>query len=224
MSEEQKIYTAIKAVGDWELDILAIPFGSIDSDGQWFDANTDIMHEAFSTPLAVYQHGVAQGAQALQDKLIVVGKTQAGTLTKQADGWHIRVILNQAIDAAKRLMDAARQGLVNVSSGSISHLARLDIGNKIIPYEKNRPGRIATWPFAEISLWEQGNGNMQPANRFAVAMPVMKAIYREAGLVFPDMEKANDIHGVLPDVKRAEVLALQKKSKLILELINRRNK
>jgi hypothetical protein len=180
------------------------------------------MHEAFSTPLVVYQHGVEQGARSLQEKLIIVGKTLAGTLIKQADGWHIRAILNQAIGSAKLLMDAARQGLVNVSSGSISHLARLDIGNKIIPYEKNRPGRIATWPFAEISLWEQGGGNMQPANRFAVAMPVMKAIYKDAGLVFPNVDNANDIHGVLPDVKRAEVLALQTKSKLILEKINRR--
>ncbi len=32
---------AIKAVGDWELDVLAIPF-SKDTDGQWFDENTDI--------------------------------------------------------------------------------------------------------------------------------------------------------------------------------------
>jgi hypothetical protein len=63
---------------------------------------------------------------------------------------------------------------------------------------------------------------MQPANRFAVAMPVMKAIYKDAGLVFPNVDNANDIHGVLPDVKRAEVLALQTKSKLILEKINRR--
>jgi hypothetical protein len=37
-------------------------------------------------------------------------------------------------------------------------------------------------------------------------------------------DNASDIHGVLPNTKRAEVLALQKKSKLILELLNRRNK
>ena len=202
MSEEQAQYTSIKAVGDWELDILAIPFKSVDSDGQWFDETTDIMHDAFSTPLAVYQHGIEQGAKNVQDKLIVVGKTQAGTLTKQADGWHIRLILDKTIDAAKRLMDAAKRGMIAVSSGSISHLARLDIGNKIIPYEKNRAGRIAVWPFAEISLWEQGNGNMQPANRFASAMPVVKAIYREAGISFPEIK--SDTHGAL-DTKRAEI-------------------
>jgi len=202
---------AVKAVGDWELDVLAIPFGSVDADGQWFDENTDIMHDAFTTPLAVYQHGIEQGAKNVQGKLIVVGKTQ--TLEKRADGWHVRLILDKAVEAAKRLMEAAKRGMVAVSSGSISHLARLDIGNKVIPYEKNRAGRIAVWPFAEISLWEQGNGNMQPANRFASAMPVVKAIYREAGISFPEIK--SDTHGVLCDAKRAEIA--KQKSKEILK-------
>lgn len=197
----QSLSLAVKAVGDWELDVLAIPFGTKDSDGQWFDENTDIMHEAFSTPLAVYQHGVKQGAKALQDKLIIVGKTQAGTLEKKSDGWHIRLVLDKAVEVAKGMMDAARRGMLAVSSGSISHLARLDVGGKKIMYEKNKPGRIAVWPFAEISLWEKGNGNMSPANHSAVALPAMKAIYREAGLPFPEL--VVDTNGVLPDAEQA---------------------
>ncbi len=51
MAEEIVGGIAIKAVGDWELDVLAIPFGSKDSDGQWFDENTDIMPEAFSASI-----------------------------------------------------------------------------------------------------------------------------------------------------------------------------
>ena len=198
----QGLALAVKAVGDWELDVLAIPFGTKDSDGQWFDENTDIMHEAFSTPLAVYQHGVKQGAKALQDKLIVVGKTQAGTLEKKSDGWHIRLILDKAIDVAKGMMDAAKRGMLAVSSGSISHLARLDVDGKRIMYEKDRPGRIAVWPFAEISLWEKGNGNLSPANHSAVALPAMKAIYRDAGLQFPEI-KVEDTDGVLPEAEQA---------------------
>jgi hypothetical protein len=215
--------TAVKAVGDWELDVLAIPFGGKDSDGQWFDEDTDIMPEAFGTPLAVYQHGISQGAQSLQGNLIIVGKTKAGSLEKKSDGWHIRVILNKTIDAAKRLLEAAKNGMIAVSSGSISHLARLDIGGKRIMYEKDRPGRIAVWPFAEISLWEKGNGNMQPANQFAVALPAMKAIYRQAGIRFPDV---SDTYGVLSDAeiaaKRAKVTALKIRSKQLLEKINDR--
>lgn len=214
--------TAVKAVGDWELDVLAIPFGSKDSDGQWFDADTDIMPEAFTTPLAVYQHGVKQGATGLQGNLIIVGKTKAGSLEKKSDGWHIRVILNKTIEAAKRLFEAAKRGMVAVSSGSISHLARLDVGGKRIMYEKDRPGRIAVWPFAEISLWEKGNGNMQPANPFAVALPAMKAIYRQAGLRFPEVEPNRDTYGDLSELtaKRAKVKALQERSKETLRKIN----
>ena len=194
---------AVKAVGDWELDVLAIPFGSVDSDGQWFDASTDIMHEAFTTPLIVYQHGVAQGARSIQDRPQVIGKAKPGSLEKRGDGWHVRVILDKSIKAAKDIMDAAWKGLVAVSSGSIAHLARLDIGGKMIPYEKNRKGRIAVWGLAEVSLWEKGNGNAQPANQFAVAMPVMKAIYRDAGVPFPDLTNHNFTDGSLSEAEKA---------------------
>ena len=210
---------AVKAVGDWELDVTPIPFGSSsnsDSDKQWFDQSTDIMHEAFSTPLIVYQHGVKQGAKGIQEKPLVIGKAVPGSLEKRADGWHVRVILNKAMKIAKDIMDAARKGLVAVSSGSVSHLARLDVGGKLIPYEKDRPGRIAVWGLAEISLWERGNGNYQPSNQFAVALPVMKAMYRDAGVPFPDV-KPNFTDGSLSeadkatkDARKAEVIQTAK--------------
>jgi len=194
------LWNAIKAVGDWELDVLAIPFHVKDSDGQWFDEQTDIMPDAFQTPLIVYQHGIEQGAKRMQEKPLIIGKSVAGTLKKMVDGWHVRVILDKTVQAAKTVMDAAKRGMVSVSSGSISHLARLDIGGKLIKYEKNRPGRIAVWALGEVSLWERGNGNITPASPFAVAMPVMKAMYRDAGLPFPDLR---NIHGDVPEADDA---------------------
>lgn len=208
---------SIKAVGDWELDITALPFSNKDSDGQWFDENTDTMPDTFTTPLVVYQHGVEQGAKGVQGKLEVIGKSVAGSLRKEADGWHVRVVLDKLNKYAQAIMEAAKTGMVAVSSGSIAHLARLDIGSKVIPYEKDRPGRIAVWPFAEISLWEMGNGNMRPANRFAVAMPVIKAIYRDAGISFPEIK---DTHGAL-GTKRAEIERIKKQSQYILSKIRR---
>lgn len=209
-------FGTVKAVGDWELDVLAIPFNSKDSDGQWFDENTDIMHDTFTTPLIVYQHGIKQGAKGMEDKPIVVGKAVPGTLTKQHDGWHVRVILDKAIKVAKDIYEAAKRGFAAVSSGAISHLARLDIGGRLIPYEKDRPGRIAVWSLAEISLWEMGNGNVSPANRFAVALPAMKAIYRDAGVPFPDISKTD---GGLPEAdeaaKRARRLEIEKSKNLL---------
>lgn len=211
-------FIAIKAIGDWELDVLATPFGSRDSDGQWFDDRTEVMHDAFTTPLVVYQHGVAQGAKGIDEKPVVVGRAVAGSLEKRLDGWHVRVMLDKTIEAARRIMEAARKGLVAVSSGSIAHLARLDVGGKLIQYEKSRPGRIAVWPLAEISLWEKGNGNVEPANQFAIALPAMKAMYKGAGLRFPDIE--NDTNGA-PDAeevkRRARVKDVQEKSKKLLK-------
>ena len=180
-------WVAVKAAGDWELDVLAIPFNAKDSDGQYFDEDTEIMEEHFSTPVPIHQHGIAQGARKLQDKPLIVGRTVPGSLTKERDGWHLRVILNQALKVAKDIMDAARKGMVAVSSDSISHLARLEVAGKKIMYEKNRAGRIVVWPLAGISLWVKGGGNLHPASQAAYALPAMKAIYREAGLPFPEL-------------------------------------
>lgn len=207
-------FVAIKAIGDWELDVLAVPFGSRDSDGQWFDDRTDIMPEAFTTPLAVYQHGIKQGAKAIDDKPVIVGKSVAGTLKKELDGWHIRIVLDKAVQVAKDIMDAAKRRMAAVSSGSISHLARLDVGGKLIQYEKNRPGRIAVWPLAEISLWEKGGGNVEPASQFAMALPAMKAIYREAGLPFPEINDTSD-DDKAQEVRRRARVAKEKAKKLL---------
>lgn len=217
---------AVKAVGDWRLDVLVVPFGSrsnSDSDEQWFDDATDIMHEAFPTPLVIYQHGVKKGARGMEDKPIVIGDSVLGSLNKQPDGWHVLVDLRPKVKEAADVMAAAWKRMVAVSSDSISHLARLEIGGKLINYEKNRPGRIAVWPLAGFSLWEMGNGNFKPANHSAFALPAMKAMYREAGIPFPD--GVLDTHGVLsyaPQVeaaKRAKVKAIKERSKQILKRI-----
>ncbi|MCP4263655.1 MAG: hypothetical protein GY774_40030 [Planctomycetes bacterium] len=202
-------FIAVKVTDDWELEVLAIPFGDRDSDGQWFDDRTDIMGEAFSTPLAIYQHGIKQGAEALDDKPIVIGHTKPGSLQMKVDGWHIRLVLNKALKVAKDIMKAAKDGLVAVSSDSIAHLARLDIGGKLIQYEKNRPGRIAVWPLAGVSLWERGGGNALPASNATYALPAMKAIYRDAEMQFPELEDEQN-GGVQTDEtvqRRAKVIA-----------------
>jgi hypothetical protein len=222
MQNESNQMIAVKAIGEWELDINVLPF-SKDADGQWFAADTETMAEKFAQPLIVYQHGIQQGAQGIEGKPMIIGDPVPGSFRKEADGYHINVILNKAVAKAKDIMEAAWKGLVAVSSGSIAHLARLDIGGKMHMYDKRKPGRIAVWPVAEISLWEMANGNMKPANKHAYALPAMKAIYREAGLPFPDVSEVTD--GVLPDVhetaKRARNKEIQDKAKLFLKRTRR---
>lgn len=207
---------AVKAVGDWELDVLAIPFNSADSDDQWFDEYTDIMSHKFSAPLVIYQHGVKQGAKGMEEKPVVLGKVVPGSLAKQLDGWHVRVILDKSVKYAKAVMDAVHKRAVAVSSDSVGHLARLEINGKMVPYEKNKRGRIAVWPFAGVSLWELGGGNFKPANRTAFALPAMKAIYRDAGIPFPEITDAGLTERSDEPARRARIDAIKTKSKQIL--------
>jgi hypothetical protein len=211
------VSTAVKAVGDWELDVLAVPFNEPDSDGQYFDADTQVMEDHYQTPPGFYQHGVKQGAKGLQERVIVIGKTIMGSLRKMVDGWHLRMQLDPTKPESAAVMEAAKNGRVAVSSDSISHLARLEVNGKTIPYEKNRKGRISVWALAGVSLWEMGGGNFMPASKRTYALPAMKAIYREAGLQFPDIQATD---GVLPEAsndaaKRARSAEIEKAKQIL---------
>lgn len=207
---------AVKAVGDWELDVLAVPFNQPDSDGQVFDAATNFMLENFPAPAIMYHHGVEPGKKEIQKKPVIVGKSQK--VEVRSDGVHIRVLLDKTLEWAKRIWEAAKQGLAVASSDSISHLARLETKGKTVMYEKNRPGRISVWPLAGVSLWDRVEGNFQPASRYAIALPAMKAIYREAGIQFPDVQ--SDTNGAKPcaddAARRARVEQIRNQAKQIL--------
>lgn len=218
MTDEK--FIAVKAVGDWELDVLANPFNRPDSDDQIFDDGTDFMLDTFTNPAILYHHGVMPGKQSLQSKPVVIGK--AVSVTKQADGIHVRVLLDKTLEWARKVWEAAKNGLAVASSDSIAHLARLDVGGKRIMYEKNKAGRIAVWPLAGLSLWDKVEGNFLPASNYALALPAMKAIYRDAGLAFPVMDTNGDLPDATNAVKRARVKQLQNKSKEIIKKINYR--
>jgi hypothetical protein len=208
--------SAVKAVGDWEIDITAVPFGGRDSDGQWFDDNTDTMSDNFSNPVILYHHGVMPGKQSLQANPVVIGK--AMSVEKKSDGWHIRAMLDKTVEFARRVWEAAQKGLAVASSDSIAHLARLEVGGKLVMYEKNKPGRIAVWPLAGVSLWDNVAGNFSPASRNAIALPAMKAIYEQAGLILPDISE-NDEQGAGKAAKIAKK-NLQKRARYLSTLWN----
>jgi hypothetical protein len=195
MSDDIVIPVAVKATGDWELEIRAVPYG-IDRDGQSFDANTDYMLAQFQTPVITYHHGMKPGATGIQNRPVIIGKTTS--VEQRTDGIWIRVLLDKTLDFARRVWEAAKKGLAVASSDSIAHLARLEVNGRQIFYEKDRKGRIAVWPLAGVSLWDSGNGNFLPASPNAIALPAMKAIYREAGLVFPEI-----IRATLPEAEKS---------------------
>ena len=97
---------AVKAVGDWEVEIRAVPYG-LDSDGQTFDAETDYMEGTFTNPAILYHHGVKPGMGGLEDKAVIIGKSTS--IEKRHDGVYIRAILDKTIEYARRVWEAARR-------------------------------------------------------------------------------------------------------------------
>lgn len=172
---------AIKAdSGEWELDVLGIPFGdesNRDSDGEFFTARTKLHEDKFPHAPAVYYHGFGDNNRPSASPAYI-GRTVAAE--RRNDGVWYRVVLNKASELAKRVWEAAQRGTAFASSGSVAHLVR-----------KATSGEILEWPVAELSIFDTDNGK-RPANRYAVALPVLKAVYDEAGLILPENIDADD--------------------------------
>lgn len=152
---------AVKAGDEWMLDVLAVPYGGDrdgkDSDGQFFSPKTRLHLDKFEKPIVLYYHGYNEDGTPQGDP-VIIGEAVSHE-TKQ-DGVWWRIALDKANELAKRVWDAAKQGIAKASSGSIAHLVRYD----------KRTGEIQNWPLVEISLFD-AIGKRQPANQYAVAMP-----------------------------------------------------
>lgn len=166
----------VKAKGDYELDVLGVPFGdpdNRDADNQYFDKDTQVHSDKFPTVPAVYYHGRDPDGQPM-DKPEYFGTAKYSHTDKQGH-WY-RVILDKTKELAQRVWEAAKQGLARASSGSAPHLVRID-----------RSGHIKEWAVMELSIFD-AVGNRQPANRHAVAVPVLKSLYKEAGIDYIDQQ------------------------------------
>lgn len=192
---------AIKALDDYKLNILAMPFGSesdLDSDGQYFDGRTKAHQDKFPEIPLVYYHGYDEENGEAPEP-IYVGKAKYSHTDEQGH-WYIGV-LDKTIEKARDLWNSAKQGILAASSGSIGHLVRI-IGKW-----------IKEWPIAELSLIDK-NRYRQPANQNAVALPILKAVYKQAGLELPegfDIEPEAIVRDEAAEIN--EPLAIEKKSK-----------
>ena len=148
----------IKAIDDFELEVLGIPWGSpddLDSDKQYFSPDTKLHEDKFGLPPIVHYHGFDPNTHQPTDPEYI-GK--AISFEDRPDGRWYRVVLDKAKDTARRVWEAARQGIAVASSGS-NHLARV-----------TADGFIAEWPVLELSLWPNTGSNPQAHPR-AIAIP-----------------------------------------------------
>lgn len=185
----------VKAAGEWELDVLGVPFGGPqdrDSDGEYFSAETRLHDDKFPLPPIVYYHGYDPLTKKPAGKPEYIGKATSREV--KPDGVWYRVALDKASAMAKRVWEAAKEGLaVAASSGSIQHLVRVGAG-----------GQILEWPVAELSIWDN-DGTRAQASRHAVALPVLKMMYTVAGLSLPDdIEPEPEADGTGANAQRPE--------------------
>lgn len=155
----------------WELDVLGAPYrgpyNGKDSDGDWFSSQTDFWLDKIGRRPIVHYHGWDSEGTPTDPE--VIGQ-EIGYEVK-ADGVWFKVLLDEASKTAAAIWEAAKKGFARASSGAISHLVR----------PLNEHGHIDLWPIAEISLMDISKGNY-PANSYAVALPVLKAVYKAANL------------------------------------------
>lgn len=172
---------AVKAVGDWTLDVLAVPYGGPnrgkDLEGQFFSPQTKLYQEQYPTPLVAYYHGFDEKGRPQGDPESIGHVIK--TWTDGAGVW-MRIALDKTKEFSRRVWEAARKGFARASSGSIAHLVRVAAN-----------GLITNWPLAEITLFD-ANETRIPMNAYAVAFPAAKAHFLKAGIVFPDSMDPND--------------------------------
>ena len=175
-AEQPVIFGVVKAAGDWELEVLANPYGGPDNgrdtDGQFFSPRTKFHIEQNPNPPVVYYHGYGDDKRPMGQPEFI-GRT-VGQPRVDGQGVWYRVVLNRASKFAQRVWEAAKRGVARASSGVVLATHRVD----------NATGEILSWMNGEISIFETDTGK-RPANGYAVAIPALKAVYDQAGLVLP---------------------------------------
>lgn len=183
---------SVKAVGDMRLELKIAfhgPKGGKDSQGEYFDRNTDLDEENFPTPPVTYYHGFS-GKGRPSGKPIFVGKSIKRET--RADGHYITAQLKAGNEYAEKVYKAALAGQAVVSPGTVLHLTR--------PMPRKADGHLEYWPIAEIAVWDFKPG-MEPANAWSVAVPVLKSLYEEAGITVPALFETNDSNTDKPEAE-----------------------
>jgi len=168
---QDEVKVTVKALpgDDWLLDVLGVPYGGPhggkDAQGEYFTPDTELWLDKIPARPIVYFHGMDE------DRAPEIIGREIGH-ERRADGVWFKVALDKTSRLARKVWEAAKQGLARASSGAIAHLVRTA-----------RDGRIEVWPIGELSLLD--GREHQPANQYAIAIPAAKAIFAQAGIAFP---------------------------------------
>lgn len=162
------VKTVANDMGDWLLDVLGVPYGTPndrDRHNEFFTPHTNLHFDKYGLPPVVYYHGFDPENGKPAGEPVYIGSTTSREV--RADGVWYRVVLDKRHELAKRVWQAAQRLAAFASSGSANHLVRV---------AKN--GEVLHWPVIELSLFDidPAMGRV-PANNYAIARPVLKAMY-----------------------------------------------
>ena len=185
---------------EWELEVLGVPYGGPyggkDAAGEYFSPQTNLREDLFPLPRpVVYYHGFNPDGSP-QGSPELIGR--AVSAERRNDGVWYRVVLDKSKELARRVWQAALDGLARASSGAVAHLTRTA-----------PDGQIQEWGVAELSLFDVGP-NRRPANPYAVVLPATKAICDAANLPWPALPEA------VTKGKKQSVTATAKQSKVTI--------
>jgi hypothetical protein len=208
-------WIAVKAVSggdEYILEILGAPFGGPDNgrdrQGERFTSVSNLHTEDYPEIPLVLAHGLDPHTGKPVGKPVYVGKAKYLRTDERGHWW--KGILDKTKSVVEGLWKAAKKGRLGASSGSLSHLVRIA-----------KDGTILEWPVAEMTLADLDE-NVRPINSYAIAAPMMKATYREAGLPFPETGNIRDNSSYAQTAaKRAKQVIAQKQAKQILSNIRR---
>lgn len=212
--------SVVKAAGEWVLEVLGVPFGGpseLDAQRQYFTRDTQTFKDVYKSIPVLYYHSVTPDGKSLQPKPIQIGVAEYDRTDEQGH-WY-KVALDRASEFVSRVWEAAKQGILRASSGSLSHMVRI-----------GRGGEITSWPVAELSLIDEKDGR-RASNPRAVAIPVMKAVYDAAKIEFveiqPEAEPAGDERPAAADNEAQTVKSvigvIEMDEKELLELLDKRD-
>jgi len=173
-------WSTAKVAGEWELDVLGVPFGGPikgkDAHGEFFTAKSALMLKVGDQRPVFYNHG-HDPANRKEDFPSPIGTAEY--VGVRPDGHWFRVRLDRASDYAKAIMDAARKGIARASGGTISYLRR------VVEWT----GEILFWPLAELTLIDTVPGKREPANDYAVVQ--LRSAYKTLSIEIPDVFTAD---------------------------------
>lgn len=163
--------------------VLAHPFGNIrtrDNHKQWFDAQTDFHDGLITQRPASYYHNWNPDTGEPIGKPTAIGIVKEHQYknpeTGAVDGRWDKVEFFDNVDEGikKRLLGAIDKGTLRASPSVVPDFHKVESS-----------GHIKDWLPASIAVFD-AEGYRQPVNKFAIGIPVMKALWAEANLEFPE--------------------------------------